>query len=55
MGIEEIEVTTPYPDVQKMLDDAVVELKSDIISVKNDMQKMQADIIIIKTNTKKEI
>ncbi len=55
MGVESIEVTTPHPDVQEMLDDAVAELKADIISVKNDVKKMQTDITVIKQNTDKEI
>ncbi len=55
MGVESIKVTPPHPDVQKMLNDVVAELKADIISVGNDVEKVQTDITIIKANTEKEI
>ena len=47
MAIEKIEVTSPQPDVQKMLDEVKAELKADIAKVSDDVK-------IIKANTEKE-
>ncbi len=48
MGVESIQVTSPQPDIQKMLDNVKAELKADIA-------KVSEDVKIIKANTEKEL
>ncbi len=48
MGVTSIIIRSPQPDIQKMLDGAVVELKADVAKVQVVVDEIKVDVKTIK-------